>query len=145
MPDIGYECRGLGLPNLGPSRRSRVAYIHRWKPNRGQSVRPLLNGETERRHGSRHYDSIPSARSFTRRWSRCKERYEGGKRECRRARQACRPHQEDGSRLDYDKFLLSYAKKVIRVASLDKWQERYAEGSRVEITKCYFPKWNRRT
>ncbi|GBP90798.1 Putative 115 kDa protein in type-1 retrotransposable element R1DM [Eumeta japonica] len=30
---------------------------------------------------------------------------------------------------DYDKFPLSYAKKVIRVASLEEWQERYTEGS----------------
>ncbi|GBP26397.1 hypothetical protein EVAR_75529_1 [Eumeta japonica] len=30
---------------------------------------------------------------------------------------------------DYDRFLLSYAKKAIRAASLDEWQQRYAEGS----------------
>ncbi|GBP14607.1 Putative 115 kDa protein in type-1 retrotransposable element R1DM [Eumeta japonica] len=41
---------------------------------------------------------------------------------------------------DYDKFPLSYAKKVIRAASLEEWQERYAEGSAGEITKCFFPR-----
>ncbi|GBP14592.1 Putative 115 kDa protein in type-1 retrotransposable element R1DM [Eumeta japonica] len=41
---------------------------------------------------------------------------------------------------DYDKFPLSYAKKVIRVAILEEWQELYAEGSTGEITKCFFPR-----
>ncbi|GBP74830.1 hypothetical protein EVAR_55100_1 [Eumeta japonica] len=41
---------------------------------------------------------------------------------------------------DYDKFPLSYAKKVIRAANLEEWQERYAEGSTGEITKCFFPR-----
>ncbi|GBP46187.1 hypothetical protein EVAR_24594_1 [Eumeta japonica] len=39
---------------------------------------------------------------------------------------------------DYDKFPLSYAKKVIRAASLEEWQEQYAEGSTGESTKCFF-------
>ncbi|GBP71125.1 hypothetical protein EVAR_37219_1 [Eumeta japonica] len=30
---------------------------------------------------------------------------------------------------DYDRFPLLYAKKAIRAASLDQWQQRYAEGS----------------
>ncbi|GBP36110.1 hypothetical protein EVAR_93803_1 [Eumeta japonica] len=30
---------------------------------------------------------------------------------------------------DYDRFPLSYAKRVIRAASLEEWQERYAEGA----------------
>ncbi|GBP92263.1 hypothetical protein EVAR_67031_1 [Eumeta japonica] len=34
---------------------------------------------------------------------------------------------------DYDKFLLSYAKKVIRAVSLEERQEPYAEGSIAEI------------
>ncbi|GBP22504.1 Tigger transposable element-derived protein 6 [Eumeta japonica] len=41
---------------------------------------------------------------------------------------------------DYDKFLLSFAKKVIRAANLEEWQERYAEGSIGEITECFFPR-----
>ncbi|GBP14733.1 hypothetical protein EVAR_9635_1 [Eumeta japonica] len=41
---------------------------------------------------------------------------------------------------DYDKFPLSYAKKVIRAASMEEWQERYAEESTGEITKCFFPR-----
>ncbi|GBP34111.1 hypothetical protein EVAR_28245_1 [Eumeta japonica] len=41
---------------------------------------------------------------------------------------------------DYDKFPLSYAKKVIRTVSLEEWQERYAEESTGEITKCFFPR-----
>ncbi|GBP73626.1 hypothetical protein EVAR_49248_1 [Eumeta japonica] len=40
---------------------------------------------------------------------------------------------------DYDKFPLSYANKVIRAASLEEWQERYAEGITGEVTKCFFP------
>ncbi|GBP96368.1 hypothetical protein EVAR_65698_1 [Eumeta japonica] len=42
-----------------------------------------------------------------------------------RARQARRPKK---TAADYDKFPLSYAKRVIRAASLEEWQERYAEG-----------------
>ncbi|GBP90791.1 Putative 115 kDa protein in type-1 retrotransposable element R1DM [Eumeta japonica] len=41
---------------------------------------------------------------------------------------------------DYDRFPLSYAKKVIRAASLEEWQQRYAEGSTGEITKRFFPR-----
>ncbi|GBP15051.1 hypothetical protein EVAR_6691_1 [Eumeta japonica] len=41
---------------------------------------------------------------------------------------------------DYDKFPLSYAKKVIRAANLEEWQQRYAEGNTGEITKCFFPR-----
>ncbi|GBP73389.1 Retrovirus-related Pol polyprotein from type-1 retrotransposable element R1 3 [Eumeta japonica] len=41
---------------------------------------------------------------------------------------------------DYDQFPLSYAKKVIRAASLEEWQQRYAEGSTGEVTKCFFPR-----
>ncbi|GBP96827.1 Putative 115 kDa protein in type-1 retrotransposable element R1DM [Eumeta japonica] len=41
---------------------------------------------------------------------------------------------------DYDRFPLSYAKKVIRAASLEEWQQRYAEGSTGDITKCFFPR-----
>ncbi|GBP08801.1 hypothetical protein EVAR_71225_1 [Eumeta japonica] len=41
--------------------------------------------------------------------------------------------------VDYDRFLLSYAKKAIRAASLDEWQQRYTERSTGEITKCFFP------
>ncbi|GBP75645.1 hypothetical protein EVAR_28857_1 [Eumeta japonica] len=41
---------------------------------------------------------------------------------------------------DYDRFLLSYTKKAIRAASLDEWQQRYAEGNTGEITKCFFPR-----
>ncbi|GBP39694.1 hypothetical protein EVAR_25518_1 [Eumeta japonica] len=40
----------------------------------------------------------------------------------------------------YDRFPLSHAKKVIRVASLEEWQERYAKGSTGEIIKCFFPR-----
>ncbi|GBP60414.1 Retrovirus-related Pol polyprotein from type-1 retrotransposable element R1 3 [Eumeta japonica] len=54
----------------------------------------------------------------------------------RRAHQARRSHQKDCS--DYDKLSLSYAKKVMRTASLEEWQKRYAERSRGEITKCFF-------
>ncbi|GBP86151.1 Putative 115 kDa protein in type-1 retrotransposable element R1DM [Eumeta japonica] len=39
---------------------------------------------------------------------------------------------------DYDRFPLSYAKKVIRAASLEEWQQRYAEGTG-DITKASFP------
>ncbi|GBP00024.1 hypothetical protein EVAR_74356_1 [Eumeta japonica] len=39
---------------------------------------------------------------------------------------------------NYDKFPLSYAKKVIRAACLEEWQEPYAEGSTGEIIKCFF-------
>ncbi|GBP30488.1 hypothetical protein EVAR_20942_1 [Eumeta japonica] len=38
----------------------------------------------------------------------------------------------------YDRFPLSHMKKVIRVASLEEWQKRYAEGSMNEIIKCFF-------
>ncbi|GBP68551.1 hypothetical protein EVAR_53969_1 [Eumeta japonica] len=31
--------------------------------------------------------------------------------------------------VDYDRFPLSFAKKAIRAASLEKWQKRYTEGS----------------
>ncbi|GBP65255.1 Putative 115 kDa protein in type-1 retrotransposable element R1DM [Eumeta japonica] len=41
---------------------------------------------------------------------------------------------------DYDRFPLSFAKKAIRAASLDKWQKRYAEGITSDITKCFFPR-----
>ncbi|GBP83163.1 hypothetical protein EVAR_59576_1 [Eumeta japonica] len=41
---------------------------------------------------------------------------------------------------DYDRYPLSYAKKVIRAASLDEWQQRYTEGGTGEITKCFFPR-----
>ncbi|GBP48765.1 hypothetical protein EVAR_32785_1 [Eumeta japonica] len=41
---------------------------------------------------------------------------------------------------DYDRFPLSYAKKVIRAASLEEWQQRYTEGSTGEITKRFFPR-----
>ncbi|GBP82537.1 hypothetical protein EVAR_91662_1 [Eumeta japonica] len=41
---------------------------------------------------------------------------------------------------DYDQFPLSYAKKVIRAANLEEWQQRYAEGSTGEVTKCFFPR-----
>ncbi|GBP30169.1 hypothetical protein EVAR_94477_1 [Eumeta japonica] len=33
---------------------------------------------------------------------------------------------------DYDRFPLSYAKRVIRAASLEEWQERYAEEAQVQ-------------
>ncbi|GBP14791.1 hypothetical protein EVAR_75387_1 [Eumeta japonica] len=39
----------------------------------------------------------------------------------------------------YDRFPLLHAKKLIRAASLDRWQQRYTEGSTGEITKCFFP------
>ncbi|GBP31136.1 Putative 115 kDa protein in type-1 retrotransposable element R1DM [Eumeta japonica] len=41
---------------------------------------------------------------------------------------------------EYNRFPLSHAKKVIRVASLEEWQQRYAEGSTGVITKCFFPR-----
>ncbi|GBP42221.1 hypothetical protein EVAR_29818_1 [Eumeta japonica] len=41
---------------------------------------------------------------------------------------------------DYDKFPLSYTKKVFKVGSLEKRQERCSEGSTDEITKCFFPR-----
>ncbi|GBP96819.1 Putative 115 kDa protein in type-1 retrotransposable element R1DM [Eumeta japonica] len=41
---------------------------------------------------------------------------------------------------DYDRYPLSYAKKVIRAASLGEWQQRYTEGGTGEITKCFFPR-----
>ncbi|GBP47702.1 hypothetical protein EVAR_14232_1 [Eumeta japonica] len=40
---------------------------------------------------------------------------------------------------DYDWFPLSHAKKMIRAASLEELQNRYAEGSTGEIIKCFFP------
>ncbi|GBP79726.1 Retrovirus-related Pol polyprotein from type-1 retrotransposable element R1 3 [Eumeta japonica] len=40
--------------------------------------------------------------------------------------------------VDYDRFPLSHAKKVIRAASLEEWQQRYTEGSTGEITKRLF-------
>ncbi|GBP33599.1 hypothetical protein EVAR_32097_1 [Eumeta japonica] len=46
---------------------------------------------------------------------------------------------------DYYSFPLTYAKKAIRAASLDEWQQRYAEGGTGEINKCFFPGWKRRT
>ncbi|GBP24118.1 Probable RNA-directed DNA polymerase from transposon BS [Eumeta japonica] len=41
---------------------------------------------------------------------------------------------------EYDRFALAQAKRVIRAASLEEWQQRYAEGSTGEITKCFFPR-----
>ncbi|GBP93905.1 hypothetical protein EVAR_90905_1 [Eumeta japonica] len=41
---------------------------------------------------------------------------------------------------NYDKFPLSYAKKVIKAVILEEWQERYAEVSTGEIAKCFFPR-----
>ncbi|GBP82562.1 Enhancer of mRNA-decapping protein 4 [Eumeta japonica] len=35
-----------------------------------------------------------------------------------------------------------YAKKAIRAASLDEWQQRYAERSTGEITECFYPQKN---
>ncbi|GBP41776.1 hypothetical protein EVAR_26898_1 [Eumeta japonica] len=43
-------------------------------------------------------------------------------------------------RTNYNKFPLLYAKKVIRVASLEKWQERYAVESTGEDNKRFFPR-----
>ncbi|GBP66738.1 hypothetical protein EVAR_50117_1 [Eumeta japonica] len=43
----------------------------------------------------------------------------------------------DKTAADYDRFPLSYAKRVTRVASLEEWQEQYAEGSNGEIIKCF--------
>ncbi|GBP77958.1 hypothetical protein EVAR_83206_1 [Eumeta japonica] len=40
---------------------------------------------------------------------------------------------------EYDRFPLSHAKKVIRAAILEEWQQRYAEGSTGENTKCFSP------
>ncbi|GBO99981.1 hypothetical protein EVAR_74328_1 [Eumeta japonica] len=36
---------------------------------------------------------------------------------------------------DYDRFPLSHAKRVIKAASLEEWQQRYADGSTGGITK----------
>ncbi|GBP96045.1 hypothetical protein EVAR_63144_1 [Eumeta japonica] len=47
-----------------------------------------------------------------------------------------RPHQEDGSGLQ-SVFAVA-SEKVIRAVSLEEWQQRYAEGSTGEITKCFF-------
>ncbi|GBP00237.1 hypothetical protein EVAR_66467_1 [Eumeta japonica] len=44
---------------------------------------------------------------------------------------------------DYDRYPLSYAKKVIRAASLDEWQQRYTEGGTGEIT-ALLPEWKGR-
>ncbi|GBP71821.1 Putative 115 kDa protein in type-1 retrotransposable element R1DM [Eumeta japonica] len=40
--------------------------------------------------------------------------------------------------VNYDRFPLLHAKKVIRAVSLEEWQKRYAEGDTGEITKCFF-------
>ncbi|GBP60538.1 Retrovirus-related Pol polyprotein from type-1 retrotransposable element R1 3 [Eumeta japonica] len=42
--------------------------------------------------------------------------------------------------VEYDRYPLLHAKKVIRAASLEEWQQRYAEGSTGEITKRFFPR-----
>ncbi|GBP96393.1 hypothetical protein EVAR_90490_1 [Eumeta japonica] len=46
---------------------------------------------------------------------------------------------------DYDRFPLSYAKKVIRAASLEEWQQRYAEEALVISLSASFPEWKKRT
>ncbi|GBP83125.1 hypothetical protein EVAR_90280_1 [Eumeta japonica] len=53
---------------------------------------------------------------------------------------ARRPALTKKTAADYNKSPLSYAKKVIRAASLEEWQEQYAEGSTGEITNCFFPR-----
>ncbi|GBP87545.1 Radial spoke head protein 9 homolog [Eumeta japonica] len=40
---------------------------------------------------------------------------------------------------EYDGFPLSYTKKLIRAASLEKWQKGYAERDTGEVIKCFFP------
>ncbi|GBP73996.1 Retrovirus-related Pol polyprotein from type-1 retrotransposable element R1 3 [Eumeta japonica] len=42
--------------------------------------------------------------------------------------------------VDYDRFPLSHAKRVMRAAILEEWQERYAEGNTGKVTKCFFPR-----
>ncbi|GBP04470.1 hypothetical protein EVAR_55305_1 [Eumeta japonica] len=44
-----------------------------------------------------------------------------------------------GAAADYDRFPLSYAKKAIRVASLNEWQQRYTEGGTGKINRASFP------
>ncbi|GBP45243.1 hypothetical protein EVAR_28991_1 [Eumeta japonica] len=46
---------------------------------------------------------------------------------------------EKKTTVDYNCFPLSFAKKTIRVASLEEWQKSYSEGSAGGITKCFFP------
>ncbi|GBP03294.1 hypothetical protein EVAR_2698_1 [Eumeta japonica] len=56
----------------------------------------------------------------------------------RRARQAGRPHEENGSG---PRSVSAIAhENVVRAASLEEWQQLYAEASAGEITKCFFPR-----
>ncbi|GBP78438.1 hypothetical protein EVAR_52243_1 [Eumeta japonica] len=67
---------------------------------------------------------------------------ESRKRACGRSSPGAPPSPRTAA--DYDRFPLSYAKRVIRAASLEEWQERYAE-EQVKSPNASFPEWNKRT
>ncbi|GBP96905.1 Putative 115 kDa protein in type-1 retrotransposable element R1DM [Eumeta japonica] len=64
-------------PDGGPSRRRRAAHFTDGSRIEGKVGAALTEWRDGGRRGTRRYDSIPSARSFRRRWSRCKGRYGG--------------------------------------------------------------------
>ncbi|GBP56674.1 hypothetical protein EVAR_12353_1 [Eumeta japonica] len=126
--------RGLRLSNPGLFRRSRVAHLYRQKPNRGQSSCGLYR--MARRRGDLILDT--TTRFLLYRLSdgdgrAAKSDTEGEKGRDRQARSLTKKMDAD-----YNRFLLSYVKKVIMAASLKEWQKQYADESTDEVTKCFF-------
>ncbi|GBP65867.1 Putative 115 kDa protein in type-1 retrotransposable element R1DM [Eumeta japonica] len=82
-------------------------------------------------------DIVAEGREVRLFWVRAHARTAGNERADELARNAALKRK---TAADYDRFPLSYAKKVIRAAILDEWQQRYTEGNTGEITKCFFPR-----
>ncbi|GBP90259.1 hypothetical protein EVAR_89378_1 [Eumeta japonica] len=70
VPEIGYERRDLDPRRWTVSPSSGRAFLPTVAVSKAKSGGP--DGWRDGGDGTRRYDSIPSARSFRRRWSRCK-------------------------------------------------------------------------
>ncbi|GBP83620.1 hypothetical protein EVAR_61234_1 [Eumeta japonica] len=131
-------------------------------------MRPLPNGETKRRPGTYRYDSIPSAWRVKKGKDGLVNVFSDS-RSALEVLTALEPaitscfaesnpvsfstitgneHVDELARhaaltkkkvVGCDKFSLSYTKKMIGAASLENYQNRYAEGSTGEVIKCLFP------
>ncbi|GBP96413.1 Putative 115 kDa protein in type-1 retrotransposable element R1DM [Eumeta japonica] len=152
-PELGFE----SVEDLDPSTVDRLAIVgpHIYtdgSKTEGKVGAALTSGGTKWNPGTPRSGSNPSAR-YSRQRSRQDIRdivAEGRKcaySGCGHAGTTGNERADELARnaalktaADYDRYPLSYAKKVIRAASLDEWQQRYTEGGTGEITKCFFPR-----
>ncbi|GBP60473.1 hypothetical protein EVAR_37509_1 [Eumeta japonica] len=141
VPDIGYE----SVEGLDSQTSDRLAIVGTHINNDGSRIEAkveILTGP--KAYQTLAYEARPDlseivseSRAVRLFWVRAHARIAGHERADKLSRRAALARK---TAADYNRFPLSYAKRVIRAASLKKWKERYTEASMGEITDCFFPR-----